>query len=261
MNLFFFDVDGTLLDVRHKIHRVSPAVKAAIQRLRERGDGIIISTGRSYSTLPETILDLKPMGLNLNAGSYVLLEGKEIRNVHFSQETLDFILHRFADHKTVLLLEAGKISYSNQYDSELGQELLDIFNLKPDCFEPLKDTQGLRVNSIGVTFLDQETPRMLEDFDEHGVKVLPQPLKHSYDVTVLGSTKQQGMEAIIEQVDLQGGKVYAFGDSYNDMEMLAFADVGVAMGDAPDEVKEKADLVTDSCMDDGIAKALEKLGF
>jgi hydroxymethylpyrimidine pyrophosphatase-like HAD family hydrolase len=55
-------------------------------------------------------------------------------------------------------------------------------------------------------------------------------------------------------------EVIAFGDSHNDLDMLEFAGVGVAMGNASAEVKALADLITDSNEDDGIATALERLG-
>ena len=53
----------------------------------------------------------------------------------------------------------------------------------------------------------------------------------------------------------------AIGDNYNDMDMLQYAGVGIAMGNAPDIVKEKADDITATNDEDGVAKALEKYFF
>ena len=73
-------------------------------------------------------------------------------------------------------------------------------------------------------------------------------------------SKGAALRRIAHMLGVARDEVIAFGDSHNDLDMLAFAGVGVAMGNASAEVKALADLITDSNEDDGIATALERLG-
>ena len=68
------------------------------------------------------------------------------------------------------------------------------------------------------------------------------------------------MEAVLRQAGISPEETMAFGDGFNDMGMLSYAGIGVAMGNAHDPVKQKADFVTKSVDDDGILHALRHFG-
>ena len=76
------------------------------------------------------------------------------------------------------------------------------------------------------------------------------------DVVPQGSSKAVGIDKIIEHYGISLDETMAFGDGGNDMAMLRHAGIGVAMGNAGDEVKAVADYVTDSVDKDGIWNAL-----
>jgi hydroxymethylpyrimidine pyrophosphatase-like HAD family hydrolase len=73
----------------------------------------------------------------------------------------------------------------------------------------------------------------------------------------LGS-KSNAVKFVSERLKLDSSEIIAMGDNYNDIEMIKFAGMGVAMGNAPDDIKAIADFVTDTNNDDGVRKALEK---
>ena len=77
------------------------------------------------------------------------------------------------------------------------------------------------------------------------------------DITAKGNTKQKGIDEVIKYFGLKLEDTMAFGDGGNDISMLRHAAIGVAMGNASDEVKAAANYVTASVDDDGIKKALE----
>ena len=81
------------------------------------------------------------------------------------------------------------------------------------------------------------------------------------DVTAKGNTKQNGIDQIIRHFGIKLEETMAFGDGGNDISMLRHAGIGVAMGNAKEEVKQAADYVTASIDDDGIAKALKHFGI
>ena len=79
------------------------------------------------------------------------------------------------------------------------------------------------------------------------------------EFTEEGVTKGTSLHLLIQQLGITRDEVIAIGDSYNDLAMIEFAGLGVAMGNAPEDIKEKANHVTDTNMNDGVAKVVEEL--
>ena len=79
------------------------------------------------------------------------------------------------------------------------------------------------------------------------------------DCIARGTNKASGIDHVCRHYGFQPSETMAFGDGGNDIEMLRHAGIGVAMGNASDEVKAAADYVTESVDDDGVAKALQRL--
>ncbi|KAF5061230.1 HAD family hydrolase [Proteiniclasticum sp. QWL-01] len=261
MNLLFFDVDGTLLEYSKGINTLTPEFRQALRTLRDRGDRYFICTGRSHGSLPQVIRDMEPDGYSLCAGAYVTVGDREIRNVFFPQDTLDFILQRLGQFDTVLYLECGLELYTNQ-PLPADDDYVRRFGIDPAYLLPLGDSAGLEVNKITVTFRRMADIEAMEDFSDHGITVLVQPSPDSFDITLSHSTKRDGLKAVRQHLDPEHrARLIAFGDNYNDIEMIEYADIGVAMGNGAQDLKRIADLVTLSVEEDGVLHALRQLGI
>ena len=81
------------------------------------------------------------------------------------------------------------------------------------------------------------------------------------DIVPAGGNKRVGMEKMLEHLGIAREETMAFGDGGNDIPMLAYAGIGVAMGNASEEVKKYADFVTRSVDEDGIVYALQHYGI
>ena len=79
-----------------------------------------------------------------------------------------------------------------------------------------------------------------------------------YEAMPSGVTKAFALERLAKQLDVKPQEIMAIGDANNDIEMLEYAGLGVAMCNASDYVKSLADAVTDSCEENGVATAIEK---
>lgn len=79
------------------------------------------------------------------------------------------------------------------------------------------------------------------------------------DITPKGITKPYGLEIVCRELDVSPDQIVAFGDGYNDIDMLKMAGVSVAMGGAPEEVGAIATITTTTVGEDGISVALRKL--
>ena len=83
----------------------------------------------------------------------------------------------------------------------------------------------------------------------------------SGEVTKAGITKGSGVQAVLDMYNDPEGITYGFGDSMNDASLLQSTNIGIAMGNACDELKQYADYITDNIENDGIYKALKKYGL
>ena len=81
------------------------------------------------------------------------------------------------------------------------------------------------------------------------------------DIIPKNGGKSAGIQRFLEEQGLERSEIMAFGDGEKDVEMLRFAGIGVAMGNASDLVKAAADYVTDTVDNDGIEKALRHFGL
>ena len=79
------------------------------------------------------------------------------------------------------------------------------------------------------------------------------------EIVPMGIDKAKGLSILLDKIGMKREELIAFGDGYNDTPMLQFAGMGVAMGNAAEEIKKAADMVTWSNNDDGVAIALENL--
>ena len=78
------------------------------------------------------------------------------------------------------------------------------------------------------------------------------------DALFLGTTKATALSLLADILKIDSSEIMAMGDANNDIEMLQFAGLGIAMGNASDHVKSLADAVTVSNEEDGVARAIEK---
>lgn len=256
--VIFYDVDGTLF---RRDCGIPESTVRAIRKCDENGHIAILCTGRGACTLPHEIEDLPLHGRICQCGTYVMLDGKVLTNEGISGPDCRKIMEIL--HK---------------YDCPFYVENADHFYLDPD-FVPAKfgDMISMMEQKYPGRFLPVSS---LPDFIQkmtgypNDRTVLPQlceelsPWFHvivhdEYDyieITLRGYTKGTGVRQILSALGASAEDAIAFGDSGNDIPMLEAVGLGVVMGDAPQELKEKY-MVTDSIYADGIEKALIRLGL
>jgi Cof subfamily protein (haloacid dehalogenase superfamily) len=144
--------------------------------------------------------------------------------------------------------------YINYIDDTVISTLGDTMGSVPD----LGSYSGEKIYQIWA-FVPEEEQQMLKDLlDDCSVTSWN---NKAIDIIPKGGGKSAGMQIFMNKQGLQRSETMAFGDGENDKEMLEFAGIGVAMGNARDSVKAVADYVTDSVDDDGIENALRHFGL
>lgn len=254
------DVDGTLVD--HYNH-MTDRVRQSARELVAAGHHVQIATGRSlHATLPVI------QNIGVTKGYAVVCNGAVL--IELDPELPDGyqIIERHSFHPRAALLKLREELPTAKY----AVEAVDGNFYSTERFQD----PSFGVRAIGVSFdemLDVEAVRLVvfstdSTAEEFGVAVERLGLSGvTYsvgwtawlDIAAAGISKASGLETLREKLDVPIERTVAIGDGRNDIEMLNWAGHGVAMGQAPPEVKQAANEVTAHVNDDGAALVLERL--
>ncbi|MDX6264456.1 MAG: hypothetical protein QOH84_6144 [Kribbellaceae bacterium] len=249
------DIDGTLID--HD-ERLSPAVVDAVKRAAAQVP-IILCTGRSWQTT-------RPVAEVLGLPDGFVVSSNGARTLRYpSGEVVD---ERTFDPTTVIASVR-----EHAPNARMAVEEYDGSYLVTEPFPEgdLGTAATIRVVTdaelapLPVTRLIIRDPeqsesdfvRLAERLGLHGVGYFV-GWTAWLDIAPEGVDKSTGLKVALAQYGLEADDLLALGDGRNDIEMLVYAGLGIAMGSAPDEVKAKADEVTKSVTDDGVAAVLNR---
>ena len=251
----FFDVDGTL--VSHKSKSVPKSAKEAIERLREKGVKVLLSTGRHIHQLK----DMPTNGIEFDG--YVILNGqigldknkKMIFSNPFGKEDVEGLLGIFDKKEYPFVLVNADGHYMNFVNESVETAMEGVSTPVP----PIREYQGEDLYQATVFILPKE--------DEEFSKKLPKGCKmarwgnHGADIIAAEGGKAFGMKFFGDVLGILPEEMMAFGDAQNDMDMIAYAGLGIAMGNGEECLKEIADYVTTDVDDNGVWNALQKFGM
>lgn len=268
MKYLFFDIDGTLLS--HEIGIIDSTVNA-LKMAKENGHKIFICTGRSYAEIPEKIYKFEFDGIVAAAGGYVKIGNEVIYNKLLPEHLVDNLIYFMEKFNLPFVLEGVQKVYSHKdavYRSEKKEKELEK-KLKGKYFEhsPL-DYIIRRKLSIDDYLKDRTDISKATVYakEEAQIDELRKYIDRDFDFIYYGNivelvakgvSKFTGIEIALDYFDAKVEESFAIGDSANDFEMIRDAHIGVAMGNASDDVKKIADYVTSNVEDDGIYNALK----
>ncbi len=246
----FFDVDGTLLS--HKSKSVPESTRQAIQKLKEKGIKVCMATGRHLAEIEELpVRDMTFDGFVTQNGQ-LCYDGE--KNLLFGfpmdQKTVDCLVELFDKKEIPTVLVEADDFYINFINENVCQAQKAILSSLPPI-----GTYGGGMVYHACLYLDaQEALSITKEIPECKITRW-----HSTAVELIAGDggKMAGIKKYIEVLGITQEEVMAFGDGENDIEMLQYAKIGVAMGNGVSEAKEVADYVTTDIDDGGIEKALK----
>lgn len=250
----FFDVDGTLLS--HKTKQVSQSTRAAIAALRGKGIKCIVATGRQISEMEKLPVEGMVFDGYLTLNGQLWLDGSKnmVHGTPIKGRVLDFLLEKFRDHSAPIMLVEKDRVYVNFVSDHVRAVQAAISSPLP----PIGSYSGEDIYQVCI-YLCREEEAQLEPIAQDCV--ITRWAKGGVDVVAKGGGKVTGIRRYLQEQGIGREEIIAFGDGENDTEMLSFAGIGVAMGNAEEKVKQAADYVTDDVDADGIAKALRHFGL
>ena len=252
--LILFDIDETLF-INHE-RRIPESTLVAITKLKEAGHTLAIATGRAPFEINETIRGLPFDFFVLNNGQYVLQHGEVVYENPIDPATIKALI----DAALTNDIHLGFSSATRSTLTGINDRIHDIFSNSDLTYPEIDPTIVETENVFQVWFFSDDYPKYAKAF-EGRVRFVPW-LSNGSDVIPMGASKAAGLLKTIEAN--QGRlpqKIVFFGDGDNDVELIELADIGIAMGNAVEGLKEKADFITKNIEDDGIYYACEQLGL
>lgn len=263
--LVVLDIDGTLVNSKKQI---TEKTKEYIKKASEMGVRFIIASGRTpYGILPiAKEIELEKIGgyiLAYNGGACVNCETMDVLYEEFIDKSYMSKIYDFAcENNLPLMTYKDDILYTPNETTEYIKLESNINNLtirKPENF----------MEEMGFDFpkaLYTDKPEIISQYIQKAKETFPELEVFTsepffLEVCPKGIHKATGIEKIIEILGVKREEVIAIGDGFNDVTMIEYAGLGIAMDNAHDDIKAIADYVTASNDEDGVCQAIEKFIF
>lgn len=258
-HLLFFDIDGTLRDEQTGF--VSSKTREAVRAARANGHFAFLNTGRSFAELDSDILEVGFDGLVCGCGTYVSFGEQILVKEEISGQKAYDILKLLQLAGVQGLLEGEEYFYTSRTADH--KTLLQVI----EGFGPEVNTR--------LRYMEDELPKFQKMSvwlgPDHKFSLFQDALKEEFDfirresdfyeVIPKGYSKATGIAYLAEYLGVDPKHTVAVGDSTNDLSMLQYAGLSIAMGNSKASVKEKVKFVTKSVEDEGIFYALARFGF
>lgn len=265
----FLDVDGTVVNQKGLIPE---SAKKAIKIAVENGHKLVVCSGRSLFQLPQKLLDLGFCGMITAAGAQVIADGKEIFHAVIDEEHRKFITEYMEKYNFAYCFQTDQgfvLSKKNEarirtimgdmgITTEHLKQLVGEFFIREDVWNDAREEKLIYYDA---PFSVARVHADLEPYFDTVRSSLSGADDYCGEVGINGIHKATGMKTYLDYVGISRENSIAIGDGPNDLQMMEYAGIGVAMGNAMDEVKERADMVTAHIDEDGIFLALKKLGL
>lgn len=261
--LLALNIDGTLL---RSNGRLQPSTKEAIDYVKDKGIYVTLVTNRHFQSAKKLAKALKLDTLLVTHGGAFISENLDepIFEKRISEEMTFNLVQVLENFKCNIRITHERFSIGNR--RRIASNLLSksILNTSDSMFYPVQfvDSLGdsLRDEPVAGTRIDvhfskeeekEEAAKLIINaFNTVDVRV-NQPKK--IEIVKKGVSKENGLRTLVNHLNIPLEKVVAIGDAEDDIEMIASAGLGVAMWNAPFEVKRVADWVTRSNNQQGVA--------
>ena len=261
IKLIVCDIDGTILPSGRD--SISERLRKAFYSAMDNGYKIMINTGRHYTFLPSSLFDDLPMDLigTINGACLTDRNGKIINKRPMSLELMNSFIDMSDKHNIGLgfKFEDAVVVYVNKDKFIEGYCGNSKERRRLVIDDSINRTHHLEHGTPLGTFLigeEEIVEPLKKDFPNI---VFAWSQRKGYDAFLSTITKADTVEDVLKEYNYSWDNVIAFGDAGNDTSMIQKAGIGVAMGNSKDDVKEYADIIADTCENDGVAKVLEEL--
>lgn len=253
--IVFFDVEGTLYSEVDR--EISESTKSAIKMLHEKGIKVVVATGRPHNLCEELVaLGIDTLisangALIKNQNNVIyksVISPKTVRELSSFAKTNGHSISYFTDSISMNGIQVEEKRVRNALVETLG------LSYYPNKLDALPD----EIYCMCLYADESESKKFIENFPQ-----LRFVRFHNYVMNILENqvvSKSEAIKKVLDYYHISVSNSIAFGDGGNDVDMLEFVGLGIAMGNGDERLKQRADFVTKKASEDGIYHALSKFG-
>lgn len=262
IRLIVADLDGTLLNSEHV---VSPFTEHVIREAIAHGVLFTVATGKTFPSTREitTSFGIKIPVICGNGTQVFLPDGTPVYENPIPLELALDAIHMTASRGFTPIVYTAMGLLAPGYNANV-QELIDhhepIPDYTPDIARVLYDGQ----KPYKLVLMSQDWPALdqfqseLERHFEGRAQILRSGLESVLEVLPLNASKGNALKVILGRLNIMPEEIMCLGDNCNDVDMIRLAGIGVAMGHAPQDVRDAANYVTGTNDEDGVGHAIKK---
>lgn len=256
--LIAVDIDGTLLNSKSQL--TEKTVKT-VRRLVDSGVYFVLSTGRPFQGIEGFIaaLGLQKMPYILYNGAMVMIGGEVVYSLTIPADIAQTVAEQGHKRNSTQICWANNQLYAEQ-DNEKVRFYKSISGVEPVIVKSLSELKDNGITKF-VWYDDKElTARYFQEMTKlMGNKINVHPSRIDFlEFVNKDCSKAVAMQKVMDALGVKKEQTVAVGDGFNDLPMLEYAHLGVAMGNADQKVKDRCGYVTLSCDEDGLADFIEK---
>lgn len=253
--LIALDMDGTILSSDMEI---SKGTIKAIKECYEKGIKVVLASGRYYDSIKAFANCLNIIGEQITLNGSVIKDaatGKTLHEFPIPQNDYDLEVKKLEKCSwTMLVFTADKY-----YKTQDNEETREIERLTGPCAEMISSFRQI-INPIKILLIinnEEEIDRAKELLEDDKYSLIRTGY-NNVELVRRDVSKGKSLEIIAEKYNIERKNILAIGDSENDIEMIKYAGMGIAMGNAYEHVKEISDEITSSNDEEGVSKAIYK---
>lgn len=262
------DMDGTLLKDNKE---VSDNNKEAIRKACDAGVKVVVCTGRIFTSAKAYAKIVGSMApIIASNGAYIREKDKDevVYEKKMEKEALLKIIKItkeagvYPHIYTTNTVYTEKLIFSSKNYATWNEALAEKDRVIIEIVEDLSEVvESGRYDFIKAVVMSDDLEKLNELRKKIGEEVqiaIMSSVPNNLEFTAYGTSKGNGVEILAKYYGISRDEVICIGDNENDISMIEYAGLGVAMENSSDEIKAIADYVTDSNEDDGVAKVIEK---
>lgn len=261
--LIAIDIDGTLLNSSKEI---SPHTRYALLEAQRQGKRIILASGRHpvgvYPIASDLMLD-RYGGYIMSFGGAKIIDcstGQTVVSKLFPKEYLPDIVNVTKNSNITIMAHDDSKIYANSKVNDYTDVEKDILKMEMTVVEDFVSAVKFDINKLLLAGEPDELDRYQEILSRRydGLLDVYKSAPYFLELMPFGVSKGSMLHLLLDKLGIDRNELVAFGDNYNDMTMIGYAGLGVAMENAEQEVKKIANYVCESNDNDGIASTIRK---